>query len=312
MKNSRYFIENKKVPYIDISNCSAYSDDKENKILSQKSKHYFNFFKYNSSQLNQKAFDNELSLSLDEHFFNNPNKLKNKRSVTYKKHLPSKDLKILKINLLTEKNKIIFDSSLLKKARNICLKIKKRKLAKSEKLGKNLKISSSDCKKNKEIKNKQYNTPEKKSYSDYNKKINYHKYKRNKTIISVGNYNGKNLMDLFVKVNVNDDENNNNKKFPEIENKFNIKKNIFSNHNNNLLKFSNLLNRNRYNINNIKKQNFEQIKKLTNPLIKSKKRLISCDNRKKILNANNYNQKIGNKIKSLPINSGISNFYKDI
>ena len=119
-------------------------------------------------------------------------------------------------------------------------------------------------------------------------------------------------MDLFVKLNVNEDENNNNKKFPEIENKFNIKKNIFSNHNNNLLKFSNLLNRNRHKINNIKKQNFEQIKKLTNPLIKSKKRLISCDNRIKILNANNYNQKINNKIKSLSINSGISNFYKDI
>ena len=155
--------------------------------------------------------------------------------------MPSKDFEILKANLITEKNKIL-GTTLLEKAKNICLKIKKRKLAKLELIKNGLKISSSDCKENEE----KYNSPEKKLYTNYNEINNYHKYRRNKPIISIENYRGKNLMDLFDKINVNEEKsNNNNKKFPTIENKIKIKKNLLynhkHNHNLNNLKLANIL-----------------------------------------------------------------------
>ena len=264
MISNQYYNKKEKIPYIDISNSSSYSDDSKNPFIIQQTEHSFNHFNYSLSLLIPNKKGNDISL--------NPNHISNK-TLSTKKNL-SIDFKIVKRNSLIGKNKASLDFSLLNKAKEICLKIKKRKIKQLKIMNKDSNLASYDFKKNNQIENIQYYSPiNKKSFSDYNRiKNNKLEYKK-KTILSINNYQGRNLMEIFNKIkNVNKEEQNtiinfspnNIKKELKLETKFK-KTSILSSNNNIQLKSLNINYSKKFKINNI---NNEQIKKSTNILRK--------------------------------------------
>ena len=162
-------------------------------------------------------------------------------------------------------------------------------------MNKDSNLASYDIKKNNQIENIQYYTPIRKNISNYNR-IKNSKFKdKKKSILSINNYQGKNLMELFTKIeNVNKEEQNTIKNFSpnyikkESELIIKYKKTLFLS-NNIQLKSLNLNYSKKYknNINN------EQIKKSTNLL---RKRINSYNKVKKSKNIN-YKYKPKKKIK---------------
>ena len=259
MISNQYYNKKEKIPYIDISNSSSYSDDDKNTFIIQQTEQTFNNFNYSLPLLVPNKKGNEISL--------------NQNNISYIKLSTKKNLsinfKILKRNSSFRKKKASLDFSLLKKAKEICLKIKKRKIKKLKIINKDSNIASYDFKKNIQIENIQYYSPIKKSFSDYNKiKNSKLKYKK-KSILSINNYQGKNLMEIFDKIeNVNKEEQNTIKNFSpnyikkesKLEKKYG-KTSILSSYNNIQLKSLNINYSKKFKINNINK---EQIKKSTN------------------------------------------------
>ena len=268
MISNQYYNKKEKIPYIDISNSSSYSDDAKNPFIIQQTEQTFNYFNYSLSLLVPNKKGNEMSL--------NPNNISNIK-LSKKKNL-SMDFRILKRNSLIGKNKASLDFSLLKKAKEICLKIKKRKIKQLKIMNKDSNLASYDIKKNNQIENIQYYSPINKSFSNYNKIRNSKlKYKK-KSILSINNYKGRNLMEIFNKIkNVNKEEQNIITNFSPNYIKFK-KTSVLSNHNNIQLKSLNINFAKNFSINNI---NNEQIKKSTNFM---KKRFISYNKEKRIKN----------------------------
>ena len=178
MISNQYYNKKEKIPYIDISNSSSYSDDAKNPFIIQQTEQTFNNFNYSLPLLVPNKKGNEISL--------NPNHISNK-TLSTKKNL-SIDFKILKRNSLIGKNKASLDFSLLKKAKEICLKIKKRKLKKLKIMNKDSNLASYDFKKNNQIENIQYYPPIKQSFSDYNRIKNNKLEHKKKSILSINNY----------------------------------------------------------------------------------------------------------------------------
>ena len=270
MTSNQYLNKNETISYIDIFNSNVYSDDAKNPFIRQ-TKDSFNYFSYSLSSSIQNKKGNEISL--------NQNKKNNIRNKTFptKKNL-SIDFKILKTNSLIGKNKI--DFSLLKKAKEICLKIKKKKLEQLKINNEDLNMVSYDLNKSYQTENIKYYSPIKKtSFYDYNRINNIKLEYKKKSKLLINNYQGKNLMKLFNKTKNNKDKINIFKDFSPnyIKNKLQLKKiskkaSISSRNNNIRLKLLNINYSNKFNINNI---NNEKINKSTNfvrkPVITYKK-----------------------------------------
>ena len=272
MTSNQYLNKNETISYIDIFNSNVYSDDAKNPFIRQ-TKDSFNYFSYSLSSSIQNKKGNEISL--------NQNKKNNIRNKTFptKKNL-SIDFKILKRNSLIGKNKAFFDSPFLKKTKEICLKIKKKKLEQLKINNEDLNMVSYDLNKSYQTENIKYYSPIKKtSFYDYNRINNIKLEYKKKSKLLINNYQGKNLMKLFNKTKNNKDKINIFKDFSPnyIKNKLELKKiskktSISSRNNNIRLKLLNINYSNKFNINNI---NNEKINKSTNfvrkPVITYKK-----------------------------------------
>ena len=221
------------IPFIDISGINSSSDFSKNNYYIKNLKQYFNNKNYFLSIISSPKKINSKSLSA----------LKQSKIISTKnKYIPSRN------NLLLAHPKITFKKQIYKKIKKLP---RKSLLSSAEKKGiKNKKEMDivhpkiedefvNNTYDNKNLKNinkitrNEYISPKKNIFPDYNK-IKINKLKNKKAIFCSENYPGKNLMNIFDKINVNHDEEkadknfsenkNTNKNIVEIKNRNSVKK----------------------------------------------------------------------------------------